>query len=386
MTTSTPPSFSPGLEGVPIGESSLSLVEGQAGRLSYRGYSIEDITGPENTFEEIVALLYDGELPGASRIAAVDAELKAKRGLTPQQIEVVRMTAKMTHPMFALQAAAATLGPMDNDFEPKMATVEDRGMAAIAKMGHLVGALAQAFQDRPYDPPKPEESHAEMILRMITGQKPSALHLRVMNALLILQADHSAGNASTFTSRVVASTKAEPEAVLSSAIGALSGPAHGGANEQSLRLFETMGAPEGAKAKIEKMLEDHFRIPGFGHRVYHVKDPRSKVIQSLASEVIESGSRVSELYSIALTVEDVATERLGHRGLFPNVDLFSGCVFAAVGIPTDIFTPIFAASRTLGWMANMKEQWESGNRLFRPAQIYVGNPPPKDYIPRSARS
>ena len=353
MTTSTPPSFSPGLEGVPIGESSLSLVEGQAGRLSYRGYSIEDITGPENTFEEIVALLYDGELPGASRIAAVDAELKAKRGLTPQQIEVVRMTAKMTHPMFALQAAAATLGPMDNDFEPKMATVEDRGMAAIAKMGHLVGALAQAFQDRPYDPPKPEESHAEMILRMITGQKPSALHLRVMNALLILQADHSAGNASTFTSRVVASTKAEPEAVLSSAIGALSGPAHGGANEQSLRLFETMGAPEGAKAKIEKMLEDHFRIPGFGHRVYHVKDPRSKVIQSLASEVIESGSRVSELYSIALTVEDVATERLGHRGLFPNVDLFSGCVFAAVGIPTDIFTPIFAASRTLGWMANM---------------------------------
>ena len=259
-------------------------------------------------------------------------------------------------------------------------------MAAIAKMGHLVGALAQAFQDRPYDPPKPEESHAEMILRMITGQKPSALHLRVMNALLILQADHSAGNASTFTSRVVASTKAEPEAVLSSAIGALSGPAHGGANEQSLRLFETMGAPEGAKAKIEKMLEDHFRIPGFGHRVYHVKDPRSKVIQSLASEVIESGSRVSELYSIALTVEDVATERLGHRGLFPNVDLFSGCVFAAVGIPTDIFTPIFAASRTLGWMANMKEQWESGNRLFRPAQIYVGNPPPKDYIPRSARS
>ena len=385
MTTSTPPSFSPGLEGVPIGESSLSLVEGQAGRLSYRGYSIEDITGPENTFEEIVALLYDGELPGASRIAAVDAELKAKRGLTPQQIEVVRMTAKMTHPMFALQAAAATLGPMDNDFEPKMATVEDRGMAAIAKMGHLVGALAQAFQDRPYDPPKPEESHAEMILRMITGQKPSALHLRVMNALLILQADHSAGNASTFTSRVVASTKAEPEAVLSSAIGALSGPAHGGANEQSLRLFETMGAPEGAKAKIEKMLEDHFRIPGFGHRVYHVKDPRSKVIQSLASEVIESGSRVSELYSIALTVEDVATERLGHRGLFPNVDLFSGCVFAAVGIPTDIFTPIFAASRTLGWMANMKEQWESGNRIFRPAQIYTGPKPPRDYVPRAAR-
>ena len=384
MTTSTP-SMSPGLEGVPIAESALSLVEGQVGRLSYRGYSIEDITGPENTFEEIVALLYDGELPTAARIKEVAADLESKRGLSPEQIEITRTAAKITHPMFALQAAAATLGPKDNDFEPKVATVEERGMLAIAKMGHIVGALAQSFQGRPYDGPKPGESHAEMILRMITGQKPTPLQLRVMNALLILQADHSAGNASTFTSRVVTSTKAEPEAVLSSAIGALSGPAHGGANEQSLRLFETMGAPEGAKAKIEKMLADGFRIPGFGHRVYHVKDPRSKVIQKLADEVIESGSRVADLYQIALTVEDVATERLGHRGLFPNVDLFSGCIFTAIGIPTDIFTPIFAASRTLGWMANMKEQWASGNRLFRPTQIYTGQAPPRDYIPRSAR-
>ena len=385
MTTSTP-SFSPGLEGVPIAESALSLVEGQAGRLSYRGYSIEEITGPENTFEEIVALVYDGELPNAARIAEVTADLESKRGLTPAQIEIARLAAQNTHPMFALQAAAATLGPKKNDFEPEMETAQERGMANIAKMGHLVGVIAQAYQGRPYDGPKAGESHSEMMLRMITGEKPSPLHLRVMNALMILQADHSAGNASTFTSRVVTSTKSEPEAVLSSAIGALSGPAHGGANEASLRLFESMGAPEGAKAKIEKMLAERYKIPGFGHRVYHVKDPRSKVIQTLAAEVIEPGSRVSELYSISLSVEDVATARLGDRGLFPNVDLFSGCVFAAIGIPTDIFTPIFAASRTLGWMANMKEQWESGNRIFRPAQIYTGPTPPRDYVPRSARA
>ena len=274
MTTSTP-SFSPGLEGVPIAESALSLVEGQAGRLSYRGYSIEEITSPESTFEEIVALLYDGELPNAARIAEVTADLQSKRGLTPEQIEIARMAAKVTHPMFALQAAAAILGPKDNDFEPKVATVQERGMSAIAKIGHLVGVIAQAYQGRPYDGPKAGESHSEMMLRMITGEKPSPLHLRVMNALMILQADHSAGNASTFTSRVVTSTKSEPEAVLSAAIGALSGPAHGGANEGSLRLFESMGAPEGAKAKIERMLADHYKIPGFGHRVYHVKDPRS---------------------------------------------------------------------------------------------------------------
>lgn len=384
MTTSTP-SFSPGLEGVPIAESSLSLVEGQAGRLSYRGYSIEDLTGPENTFEEIVALLYDGELPGKERIAEVAAELEAKRGLTDAQVQIARTAAETTHPMFALQAAAAALGRKKNDFEPEIDTAQARGMANIAKMGHLVGVIAQAYQGRPYEGPKAGESHAEMMLRMITGTKPSPLHLRVMNALLILQADHSAGNASTFTARVVTSTKAEPEAVLASAIGALSGPAHGGANEAALRLFESMGAPEGATAKIEKMLAERYKIPGFGHRVYHVKDPRSKVIQALAAEVIEPGTRVADLYSISLSVESVATARLGDRGLFPNVDLFSGCVFAAIGIPTDIFTPIFAASRTVGWMANMKEQWESGNRIFRPAQIYTGPTPPQDYVPLSAR-
>jgi citrate synthase len=383
MTTSTP-SLSPGLEGVPIAESAISLVEGLAGRLSYRGYSIEDITHAENTFEEIVALIYDGELPKRARVDEVRRQLEAGRTLTTAQIEIARAAAKVTHPMFALQAAAATLGPMDNDFEPKVATVETRGLSAVAKMGHLVGVLAQAVDGRPYEGPRAGERHAQMMLRMITGKQPSPLHLRVMDALLIMQADHSAGNASTFTSRVVASTKAEPEAVLSAAIGALSGPAHGGANEQSLRLFEQMGDPLQAKPKIERMLDDHFKIPGFGHRVYHVKDPRSKVIQRLAAEVIPAGSRVDDLYQIALTVEDVATARLGDRGLFPNVDLFSGCVFAAIGIPTDFFTPIFAAARTLGWMANMREQWESGNRIFRPTQIYTGHGL-REYVPMAKR-
>lgn len=383
MTTSTP-SLSPGLEGVPIAESAISLVEGLAGRLSYRGYSIEDITHAENTFEEIVALIYDGELPTRARVDEVRRQLEAGRTLTPAQIEIARAAAKVTHPMFALQAAAATLGPLDNDFEPRVATVEARGMAAVAKMGHLVGVLAQAVDGRPYEGPRAGEPHAQMMLRMITGKEPSPLHLRVMDALLILQADHSAGNASTFTSRVVASTKAEPEAVLSAAIGALSGPAHGGANEQSLRLFERIGDPQQAKPQVERMLDDHFKIPGFGHRVYHVKDPRSKVIQRLAADVIPAASRLADLYQIALTVEEVATARLGDRGLFPNVDLFSGCVFAAIGIPTDFFTPIFAASRTLGWMANMREQWESGNRIFRPTQIYTGHGL-REYVPMAKR-
>ena len=382
MTTA--PSLVPGLEGIPIAESELSLVEGQVGRLSYRGYSIEDITSPENTFEEIVALLTDGELPGKARVAGVVKDLQAKRGLTPEQIELARAAAKITHPMFALQAAVAVLGPMVNDFEPHVETVDERGMALVARVGHLVGVIAQAVAGRPYEAPKPGDTHAQMLLRMITGKEPSALDVRVMNALLILQADHSAGNAGTFTARVVTSTKAEPEAVVASAIGSLSGPAHGGANEHSLRLFETIRDPERANAQIERMLNDGYKIPGFGHRVYHVKDPRSKVIQTLAADVIKPGTELADLYQIALTVEDVAIARLGDRGLFPNVDLFSGCVFAAIGVPTDFFTTLFAASRTLGWVLNMKEQWASGNRIFRPTQVYKG-PAIREYKPMAVR-
>jgi citrate synthase len=376
--------FSPGLEGVAIAESAVSLVEGEVGRLTYRGYSIEDLTGPAGTFEEIVALLYDGDLPTQSRIDEMRLLFERERTLTEHQVEVARLAAEGTHPMFALQAATAALGPTDNDFERKANTVVDRGQSLIAKVGHLVGVIAQAADGRPYDGPRPGESHARMLVRMVTGEEPTDLQVRIMDALLILQADHSAGNASTFTSRVVASTKAEPEAVVSSAIGALSGPAHGGANEGSLRLFQQIGDPAKAEEKISRLLDDKFKIPGFGHRVYHVKDPRSKVIQRLAAEVIVDGTPAADHYQIALTVEKVATDRLGDRGLFPNVDLFSGCVFEAIGIPIDFFTPLFAASRTAGWMVNMQEQWESGNRIFRPKQIYVG-PEHRDYVAVESR-
>ena len=378
------PSFSPGLEGVPIAESAVSLVEGEVGRLTYRGYSIEDLTGSKGTFEEIVALLYNGELPTQTRIDEMRVLFERERALTDHQIAVARLAAEGTHPMFALQAAVATLGPTDNDFERKTDTVVERGQALIAKVGHLVGVIAQAVDGRPYDGPRAGESHAQMLARMVTGEEPSELTVRVMNALLILQADHSAGNASTFTARVVTSTKAEPEAVVSAGIGALSGPAHGGANEGSLRLFQQIGDPAGAEEEISRLLDDKFKIPGFGHRVYHVKDPRSKVIQRLADEVIEPGTPAADHYQIALTVEKVATDRLGDRGLFPNVDLFSGCVFEAIGIPIAFFTPLFAASRTAGWMVNMQEQWESGNRIFRPRQIYVG-PAHRDFMEIDAR-
>ena len=375
--------LSAGLEGVPIAESAISLVEGDAGRLSYRGYSIEDLTHG-STFEEVVALLYDGELPNRERLADVREQIEDTRALTDGQVSLARHAATVTHPMFALQSAIAALGPSVNEFEQHVDEVEQRGITLVARVGHLVGVIAQAVDGRPYDGPRAGESHAAMMLRMITGTEPSELHVRAMDALMILQADHSAGNASTFTCRVVTSAKAEPEAVVSAAVAALSGPAHGGANEASLRLYQQIGKPDRAEQEIQRLLAEKFKIPGFGHRVYHVKDPRSMVIQRLADEVIEPGSEEADLYQIALTVEQVATERLGSRGLFPNVDLFSGCVFSALGIPTDFFTPCFAASRTLGWVVHMKEQWESGNRIFRPTQIWAGSDP-REFVPLDKR-
>lgn len=364
----------PGLEGVPIAESSISQVDGVGGHLYYRGYSIEDLT-KDTPFEEIAALLYDGEMPDAARASELKQKFEAGRALTPAQIEIARSLATQTHPMFALQAAVAVLAPKTNDFDQMdFAAAQERGMALTAKVGHLVGVIAQAAAGRPYDGPKPGETHAHMILRMITGTEPSALHEHTMNALLVLQADHSSANVGTFTARVVTSSRAEPESVISSAIGALSGPAHGGANEAAIRLFVQIGSPENVESFLAGMVERRERIPGFGHRIYHVKDPRSAVIQRLAGEMIVRDTE-QNFYDIALKVEELLKERLGARGLWPNVDLFSGCVFHALDIPIDFFTPIFAASRSLGWAVNMKEQLQSGNRLFRPTQIWAGEAP-----------
>lgn len=382
MTTDATSTLIPGLEGVPIAESAVSLVEGAAGRLTYRGYSIEDLTHG-TSFEEVVGLLYDGELPRATRTAEVCAEMESARALTDAQIEIARRAGEVAHPMFALQAAVAALGPRHNDFEQSLGDLRARGVALVAKVGHLVGVIAQAAAGRPYDGPRPGEAHASMVLRMITGGEPPAAHRAAMDSLLILQADHSAGNASTFTTRVVTSTRSEPESVVSAAIGALSGPAHGGANERSLRLFREIGEPNRAPDFVRGMLEEKARIPGFGHRIYQVKDPRSIVIQRLAESLLVDPEH-RKLYDIALQVERVATERLSERGLWPNVDLFSGCVFNGIGVPTDFYTPLFAASRTLGWVVHMREQWNSGNRLFRPRQIYVGEGV-RDFVPLSER-
>ncbi len=373
----------PGLEGVPIAESSISLVDGEAGRLYYRGYSIEDLTRG-TTFEEVIALLFDGELPNAERIAAISAEIEAGRALTPAQIQIARDLASTTHPMFALQAAVAALAPKVNDFnQGDFVAARHRGIALTAKVSHLVGVLGQAVDGRPYDGPRPGEPLAHMVLRMVTGKEPSATHERVMNALLVLQADHSAANASTFTTRVVTSTKAEPEAVVSAAIGALSGPAHGGANEASLRMFMEIADPARAEDVANAMIERKDRIPGVGHRVYKVKDPRSTVIERLADEVLVRDADKA-FYSIAHTIERVVKERYGMRGLWPNVDLFSGCVFGALDIPIDFFTPCFAAARTAGWTVHLVEQLQSGNRLFRPDQLWAG-PAPRAFVPIEAR-
>jgi citrate synthase len=217
---------------------------------------------------------------------------------------------------------------------------------------------------------------------MLRDEEPDPEDVRLLETALILHMDHTM-NASTFTARVVGSTLADPYSVVSSAVGALMGPLHGGANERVLTLLDRIGSPEAVETEVRRMLDAGEKIMGFGHRVYHVKDPRAIILQKLAEERYAKRG-VNPHYPIALELEKVLTERLGDRGIFPNVDFFSGCVYETLGIEKDLFTPLFAIARVAGWLAHWLEQMED-NRIFRPTQIYTGTHGVK-YTPVASRS
>jgi citrate synthase len=217
---------------------------------------------------------------------------------------------------------------------------------------------------------------------MLDGKNPSPAIRRMLDACLILHAEHQM-NASTFTARVVGSTLADGYRVVSAAIGALAGPLHGGANEEALEMLQTIGKAENAKPWLEKTLASKGKIMGFGHRVYKVKDPRATVLQELAENVFAESSR-PPIYEVALALEQAASGLLGPKGIYPNVDFVSGIVYQSLGIPSDQFTPIFAIARVAGWLAHWLEQLQN-NRIFRPEQIYVGKAE-RPYVPLTDRA
>ncbi len=358
----------PGLEGIPIAESQVSFVDGQRGRLEYRGISVEDLA-ENSTFEETAFLLMYGHLPSQSEFDEFNNDFTQVFRLKYQVVDLIKCLPETGHPMDALQAAIAAIGMF---YQPRSNLTEAQRRQAclriIAKTPCVVAAFERLRHGEDWPVPLKHLGLAANFLYMMKHQEPDPLDARILDVCLILHADHTM-NASTFAGRVVGSTLADPYCVASSALGALSGPLHGGANEDAMALFETIGTPENARPYIEDMIKNKKKIPGFGHRVYKTIDPRAKILKKHAEALANKSG--NPIYQIAVEAEKVVSEHYAEKGIWPNVDFFSGIVYSELGIPRDCFTPVFAIARVAGWLAHLLEQLQD-NRIFRPTQKYTG--------------
>ncbi|HSN83475.1 MAG TPA: citrate synthase [Polyangiales bacterium] len=365
------PEYIPGLAGIPAARTSICYIDGSIGKLQYRGFPIE-VLSEHCSYEEVAYLLVFGHLPSASQLEEFRNQLISERGLKFRIIDLLKTLPESGHPMDALTAAVAAMGMFykgDHIADPEFRRLSL--IRLIAKLPTIVTAWHRIR--RGDDPIKPsnELSHAANFLYMLEGEVPTRLAERVFDVALILHAEHSM-NASTFTARVTGSTLTDPYAVVASAIGSLAGPLHGGANEQVLTMLEGIDdrSPHAVRSWAEDRLARKDKVMGFGHRVYKVKDPRATILQALATKLFDKFGATPD-YDLAVELEGQMADLVGNKGIYPNVDFYSGIVYQKLGIPMDLFTPIFAISRVAGWLAHLLEQLE-GNRIFRPSQIWVG--------------
>lgn len=373
--------FRSGLEGVPATRSAVCHIDGMQGRLAYRGYAVDDLAR-SSSFLETAHLLIWGDLPGPEELKAFEHDVCTHRRITFRIRDMMKCFPERGHPMDALQASAASLGlfysrrALDNPTYIREAVVR-----LLAKIPTMVAAFQLIRKGHDPIQPRDDLSYAANFLYMLTEQEPDPLAARIFDACLILHAEHSL-NASTFSARVTASTLTDPYAVIASAVGTLAGPLHGGANEDVLDMLDEIGHVSRVEAFLDDAVREKRRIMGFGHRVYKVKDPRARILQELAEQLFDRFGN-DATYDLARCLEEQAEERLGAKGIYANVDFYSGLVYRKLGIPRDLFTPIFAIARVAGWLAHWKEQI-GANRIFRPTQIYTGARS-RDWQPLEAR-
>lgn len=361
--------YKPGLEDIPVTKSSISYVDGQQGILEYRGIAIEELA-KRSSFLETAYLLIWGELPNQEQLQDFQTHILFHRRVKYRIRDMMKCFPETGHPMDALQTSAAALGlfysrrALDDPEYIRKAVVR-----ILAKIPTMVAAFHQMRRGNDAVQPNDELDYAANFLYMLTERVPHPLEARIFDICLTLHAEHTI-NASTFSAMVTASTLTDPYAVVASAVGTLAGPLHGGANEEVLLMLEKIGSVENVEPYISDLIANKQKIMGFGHRVYKVKDPRAKILQELAVELFNETGH-DRHYDLALELERVIESRLGHRGIYPNIDFYSGLVYSKLGIPSDLFTPIFAIARVAGWLAHWKEQL-AVNRIFRPTQIYTG--------------
>jgi citrate synthase len=356
-----------GLEGVVVAETRLSRVDGDAGRLIYVGYAIEDLA-QNATFEEVCHLLWHGELPGAEALQELKRRLAREYAIPEPVLDLIRAAPRDSHPMAILRTAASMLAFHDADAEDLSPESNlRRAVALTARFPTITAATARIRAGLEPVAPDPDLSLAANLLYMLNGEAPGDHETRTMDAALTLHADHGF-NASTFAARVTVATLSDLYSAVTSAIGTLKGPLHGGANERVMHMLEAIGSPDNAEPWILSALERKEKVMGFGHRVYRATDPRAPILRRLGDDL---GS--SRWFEVSDRVREVMAREMERRGrkVYPNVDFYSAAVYEKLGIPTDLFTNIFACARIAGWTAHVLEQL-ADNRLIRPKAKYTG--------------
>ncbi len=365
-----------GLRGQVAGETALCTVGKTGAGLTYRGYDISELAN-EATFEEVAYLLLRGKLPNRSELDAYKRRLRAMRSLPQALITVLEQIPKEAHPMDVMRTGCSMLGNLETetDFSQQDDKI-DRMLAAFPAI--IVYWYRFANEGVRISTESGSDSIGGHFLELLHGKPPSELHERVMNVSLILYAEHEF-NASTFTARVCASTLSDIHSCVTGAIGSLRGPLHGGANEAAMELIQRFSNPDEAEAGLMGMLERKEKIMGFGHAIYRESDPRNAIIKQWAEKLAaEVGDTV--LYPVSVRCEEVMWRE---KKLFCNADFFHASAYHFMGIPTELFTPIFVMSRVSGWTAHVKEQ-RANNRIIRPSAEYTG-PEHSDWVPLDAR-
>jgi citrate synthase len=355
-----------GLEDVVVGPSSITFLDGVKGQMLYKGYDAVAMAG-KISFEEVVYLLWEGELPNAAQLKSFSKSLADQRALPAEVLAVMEKFPKKCHPMDVLREGVTLLDmlPPGTADRPSDANREN-AVGLVARVATLATAWDRIRRGQAPIPPDPSLSHSANFLYMLNGQKPSPLSVEALDMYLALLADHDL-NASTFTGRVIISTLSDIHSAVAGSLGALKGPLHGGANEKAMEMFLQIGDPDKAEDWVANAIKEKHKIMGFGHRVYKVEDPRSVPLRAMSHRLSQEKGDL-RWYNISIKVAEAVQRR---KNIYTNVDFYSASVLYLLGIPIDLFTAVFAAGRVAGWCAHNFEQLVD-NRLIRPRTDYVG--------------
>jgi citrate synthase len=368
-----------GLEGIIANSTALSDVLGDIGQLIYAGYDINELAG-KVSFEEIVHLLWYGELPSTKQLENLTTQLRSHRDLPQGVIDFLTSAPKEAGPMDVMRTAVSMLGLYDRDMnDSSVERNRERAVSITARIGLIAGYFHRARQGKSLPPVRKDLGEAAHFLYLLNGEAPTSEAAQTLDVAYVLHADHGM-NASTFSARVTIATLSDMYSAITSAIGTLKGPLHGGANEGVIHMLEEIGSEANVDPWITDALTQKKKIMGIGHRVYKVLDPRAPHLRNMAAKLTE---QLGEPKWIRMS-ERIASIMKEKKGLNANVDFYSATVYYSLGIPTDMFTPIFAISRTAGWTAHVLEQLMD-NRLYRPLSEYVGPAVGKKVVPLAER-